>query len=266
MKKKLLTALAAICIGLCYYFDLPFADVFRSIIAESSAAVPTVVDGIEIPLTPKGLSERVLRHTNYTVSFNPDTNIPNWVAWSITSDELIERESRTNNFQPDPALPAHEAVTTEDYTRSGYDRGHMCPAADNRYHWRAMDESFYMTNICPQNHNLNAGVWSSLEQQCRHWANGDTIVHVICGPILYDVLSPRYIGNEHQVRVPDAFFKVVLYGYEQGTPRGIGYIFENKAGKKSLDHYARSIDEVERITGIDFFHLIPDNEEARIER
>ncbi len=264
MKKKLFTALGAICIGLCYYFDLPFADVFRNIMAASSAA--TVVEGIEIPLSPEGVSERMLRRTNYTVSFNPDTNIPNWVAWSITSDELIERESRTDNFQPDPALPPREAVTTADYTRSGYDRGHMCPAADNRYHWRAMDESFYMTNICPQHHNLNAGVWSTLEQQCRSWASGNTIVHVVCGPILYEGRTPRYIGSEHRVRVPDAFFKVVLFGYEQGNPRGIGFIFENKAGKKSLDHYACTINEVERITGIDFFHLIPDSEEEKIEK
>lgn len=222
-------------------------------------------EGVEIPLTPKGMTECVLTKSNYTVSFNSQTNIPNWVAWSITSDELIERESRSNNFQPDPELPAHLAVTTEDYTGSGYDRGHMCPAADNKYHWRAMDESFYMTNMCPQNHNLNAGVWSTLEQQCRRWAVGDTVVHVVCGPILYDNNTPRYIGDKHKVRVPDAFFKVVLKGYEQGVPQGFGFIFENKAGKKALSHYACTINKVEEITGIDFFYRLDDKEEERIE-
>jgi endonuclease G len=234
-------------------------------IFKKKGAVRRSCEGIEIPRTLKDVPERVLEKSNYTVSFNRETNIPNWVAWSIASDELIERESRSNNFQPDPELPVHEAVTTDDYKNSGYDRGHMCPAADNKYHWRAMDESFYMTNICPQNHNLNAGVWSTLEQQCRRWAHGDTVVHVVCGPILYGNQAPRYIGEKHKVRVPDAFFKVVLKGYEQGVPQGGGFIFENKAGKKSLSHYDCTINEVEEITGIDFFYHLADKEEERIE-
>lgn len=265
MKKKLFTAFVTICIALCYYFDLPLADVFRGIIAESSAAVPTVIEGIEIPISAKGTPEQILRKTNYTVSFNAKANIPNWVAWSITADELIERESRSNNFQPDPELPAHLAVTTDDYTGSGYDRGHMCPAADNRYHWRAMDESFYMTNICPQNHNLNAGVWSTLEQQCRRWAETGTTVYIACGPLLKAGAKAQYIGDKHQVRVPEAFFKVVLFGLDTSTPQAYGFIFENKAGKKPLTYYARTVDEIEALTGFDFFAPLDDLTESRLE-
>lgn len=270
-KRNRLLSTLLVLVALGYYIGLSPMDwlsaeaVESAFIFKKKGAVRRSCESIEIPLTPKTVTERVLTKSNYTVSFNSQTNIPNWVAWSITSDELIERESRSNNFQPDPELPTHSAVTTEDYTGSGYDRGHMCPAADNKYHWRAMDESFYMTNICPQNHNLNAGVWSTLEQQCRRWAVGDTVVHVVCGPILYDNHAPRYIGDKHKVRVPDAFFKVVLKGYEQGVPQGGGFIFENKAGKKSLSHYACTINEVEEITGIDFFYHLADKEEERIE-
>ena len=266
MMKKFLSTLVVIFMGLCYFLDLPIAEIISSNLKNTfDTAFYVTTTGIEIPRTQKNVPERVLEKSNYTVSFNRETNLPNWVAWSITSEELIERESRTNNFQPDPELPVHEAVTTDDYKNSGYDRGHMCPAADNKYHWRAMDESFYMTNICPQNHNLNAGVWSTLEQQCRRWAHGDTVVHIVCGPILYDGAKSRYIGTKHLVRVPDAFFKVVLVGYEQGTPQGIGFIFENKAGKKAISHYVCTINEVENITGFDFFPLMEDVVEERVE-
>lgn len=269
-RHRLLSTLLVLAV-LGYYIGLSPMDWLSEESAESAfifkkkGAVRRSCEGIEIPHTLKDVPERVLEKSNYTVSFNRETNLPNWVAWSITSEELIERESRTNNFQPDPELPLHEAVTTDDYKNSGYDRGHMCPAADNKYHWRAMDESFYMTNICPQNHNLNAGVWSTLEQQCRRWAHGDTVVHIVCGPILYDGTQLRYIGTKHQVRVPDAFFKVVLVGYEQGTPQGIGFIFENKAGKRAISHYACTINEVENITGFDFFPLMEDVVEERVE-
>ena len=95
----------------------------------------------------------------YTVSFNPELNIPNWVAWELNSSKLVEKESRAGHFYPDPDIPRGIAVETGDYSNSGYDRGHMCPAADNKWDKQAMRESFYMTNICPQHHNLNRGNW-----------------------------------------------------------------------------------------------------------
>lgn len=94
-------------------------------------------------------------------------NIPNWVAWELNSSKLIERESRAGHFYPDPDIPRGIAVETGDYSNSGYDRGHMCPAADNKWDKQAMRESFYMTNICPQHHNLNRGDWKELEDDCR---------------------------------------------------------------------------------------------------
>lgn len=266
MIKKLLSALVAIVmVGLYYFFDLPIAEIAGGSAEDMPEAEYEVADGIEIPKTPQGVSERILKKTNYTVSFNKKYNVPNWVAWSITAEELVERESRTNDFVPDPELPASSAVTTEDYIGSGYDRGHMCPAADNRYHWRAMDECFYMTNMCPQNHNLNAGTWNTLEQLCRRWAKGSGPVYVVCGPIMYDDAEPRYIGKKHQVRVPDAFFKVVLRGVGQGMPQAIGFIMDNNSDSQPLRSCCRSVDEVEDITGLDFFSQLDDELEDSLE-
>lgn len=263
MKKKVLSVVVVlVCVG--YYFDLPIVEIISRNIGRIAAAYP-VAEGVEIPRTVSGDEGEVLTRMNYTVSFNTKMNIPNWVAWTITAEELIERESRSDNFMPDPALPEHMAVTTDDYTHSGYDRGHMCPAADNRYHWRAMDECFYMTNICPQNRNLNAGVWNTLEQQCRNWAEEGHTVHVVCGPIVSNKKRKNYIGSQHKVCVPDAFFKVVMYGFEEGRPQAVGFVFENKAGKKALEHYACTVDEVEEMTGLDFFYRLDDSVEIPLE-
>ena len=124
---------------------------------------------LEIPINTIERAENIYYRLGYTVSFNPELNIPNWVAWELNSSKLIERESRAGHFYPDPDIPRGIAVETGDYSNSGYDRGHMCPAADNKWDKQAMRESFYMTNICPQHHNLNRGDWKELEDDCRRW-------------------------------------------------------------------------------------------------
>lgn len=220
-------------------------------------------DGVLLPAPLKSTPEKILVRRGYTVSYNLEHNLPNWVAWELTPEKLIERESRTDKFLPDPDLPADKAVTTDDYKRSGWDRGHMCPAADNRWHWRAMQESFFMTNICPQHHNLNRGDWKELEDACRDWAQKEGKIYIVCGPILYRQ-KHQTIGHEHRITVPEAFFKVVLCPGST-PPRAIGFIYKNTAGNHPLDSYVNSVDQVERITGIDFFPALPDEVEDRVE-
>lgn len=214
------------------------------------------------PAPLKNTSEQILHRKGYTVSYNRERKVPNWVAWELTPEKLIERESRTDKFLPDPDLPENEAVTTHDYKGAGMDRGHMCPAGDNRWHWKAMQESFYMTNICPQNHNLNRGDWKELEEDCRKWAQKEGKIYIVCGPVFYKQ-KHRTIGKEHRITVPEAFFKVILS--MKGTPKAIGFIYKNTSGNHPLDAYVNSVDEVERITGIDFFPALPDDIEKKVE-
>ena len=219
---------------------------------------------LERPAALSDRPERILERKSYTTSYNKETRLPNWVAWELTPEKLVERESRKNSkFLPDPDLPQAEAVTTDDYKGSGWDRGHMCPAGDNRWHWRAMTESFYMTNICPQHHNLNRGDWKELEEDCRRWAQAWGSIYIVCGPILYRQ-EHQTIGSEHTVTVPEAFFKVVLCT-QTTPPQAIGFIYKNAAGNNPLDSYVNSVDQVERITGIDFFPALPDDIEAVVE-
>ena len=221
---------------------------------------------LEIPVSRKGQKEIVLKRQNYTLSFNKETNLPNWVAWRLDKKKLKEVVNRKGyRFSPDPDIDAQDAVVTSDYSNSGYDRGHMCPAGDSRWSGQAMKESFYMTNICPQHPNLNGGDWHELENACRKWAESDKL-YIVCGPILYKKALNPPIGKEHKIRVPDAFFKVILTGVEKGKPRAIGFIYKNTAGNRSLDSYVNSIDQVERITGLDFFSALPDKIENEIEK
>lgn len=196
--------------------------------------------------------EQIIHHIGYTVSWNPVFLVPNWVAYELTADELIGSEERTNHFKPDPLVEG-DPVVTRDYSNSGYDRGHMAPAADMRWSAQAMRESFYMTNICPQNHNLNAGDWKALEERIRDMAEQYEHVYVCCGPIISDPYQT--IGQERKIAVPEAFFKVILTE-QDGEYQTEAYVMNNEAGHKKLSTYKRPLQEVEAITGLQFFYAV----------
>lgn len=219
------------------------------------------LDNVEIPAKLTDRTERVIVHKGYTVSYNADWKIPNWVAYELTDVEVAGEEPRGKKFVPDPMVPKYESATTDDYKGSGFDRGHMAPAADMKWHPQAMRESFYLSNICPQNHNLNGGVWKDLEEQVRDLAEQKGRIYVVCGPIVSD--DYQTIGA-NKVVVPSAFFKVLLQE-ENGQIHTIGFVYENVAGRRPMSTYAMTVDEVEERTGIDFFPSLPDEIEKKVE-
>lgn len=218
---------------------------------------------LEIPAFLKDRPEEVIWHKGYTVSFNRKTKLPNWVAWELNKARTEGSYSRSDDFQPDPDIKKGSTAEDTDYRRSGYDRGHMCPAADNKYDQQAMTECFYFSNICPQLHNLNGGDWKELEEQCRKWARKYGCLYIACGPIITSP-SPKTIGT-NKITVPDAFYKVIMRQEGKNEAKAIGYIFRHKKQNKPLDEYAVSVDEVERQTGIDFFSKMPDQVEKKME-
>ena len=219
------------------------------------------LEGIEIPSITEERSDRVITHKGYTVSYNYDWKIPNWVAYELTDMEVQGEVPRYDRFKPDPMVPQGVTATTNDYKYSGYDRGHMAPAADMKWDEQAMKESFYLSNICPQNPNLNGGVWKDLEEQVRDLALQKGKIFVVCGPIVNDTSTT--IG-ENKVVVPHAFYKVLLQEV-QGEIHTIGFIYENASGKKPMSTYARTVDEVEELTNIDFFHSLLNKIENKVE-
>ena len=224
-----------------------------------------VYDDLEMPGELLNKSETILMKSQFTISFNSHTNCPNYVCWHLYKGRTYGNEQRPDDFTPEPAFTPADQVTTHDYSGSGYDRGHMCPAGDNKNSHEAMLESFMMTNVCPQKHDLNEGDWNELEMLCRDWARNYGDIYICCGPI-FDSDNPKTIGKRDRdirIAVPDRFFKVVL---KMGkNPRAIGFIFPNDATRRDLRSYAVSVDRVEHETGIDFFPLLEDDVEKKVE-
>ena len=207
-----------------------------------------------------GVSEQIIKKKSYIASYNKDTKIANWVAWHLTSEHTEGSIGRGNMFHEDEEVPSPKA-TVEDYKGSGWSRGHMCPAGDNKWDAEAMYQSFSLINVCPQNASLNSGLWNSLEIDCRNWAKRFHDIYIICGPVFFQ--QDHEVIGINEIYVPEAFFKVVLC--LNGKPKGLGVIVKNTAGNKKKDIYYNSIDQVERITGMDYFPLLSDDVEDEVE-
>ncbi len=217
---------------------------------------------LEIPKWETTTAQQLVTNLGYTSSYNTSYGIPNWVAYEITRSEATSTEAeRKDKFMPDPKVKGHSA-TNADYKGSGYDKGHMAPAADMKWSQIVMDQSFYFTNICPQAPGLNRGAWKNLEEDIRLWAIRDSALVVICGP-LFTQEPVRYIPQT-QVAIPDAYFKVVCSPYTP-EPRGIAFIFPNAKASKHPREYVTTINSVEQITGMDFLSQLPDETENKIE-
>lgn len=222
----------------------------------------TDMSKLEIPVITNGKQGQILQRTGYTLSYDSKNKTPQWVAWELTKEETKGKEERSTEFFPDPDVTGTQVVTY-DYSHSGYDRGHMAPAGDMKWSKQAMQESFYMSNICPQDHNLNTEDWNDLEMKTREWARRYGKVYIVCGPI-YNGKRNEYIG-EHRIKVPDAFFKVILIN-NNNKQCAMGFLFENEAGKRPLEEYLTPVDEIEKLTGMDFFSALPDELEDHLEK
>ena len=253
MKKKIMFAFALLCV-FC-----------RSIAGCSGdnpepSAAPEHIAGLEKVITAAGLPEQIVGYEGMLVSFNKDAHVPNWVAWELTADEVAGTVPRAKDFLVDNSVEG--CALPKDYSYSGYDRGHMAPAGDMKWSAQAMEDSHYLTNICPQDHSINSGRWSTLEKKCRQWAVRDSAIIIICGPVLTDII-PNTIGRS-QVSVPERFFKIVLAPYAE-PPRAIGFIMPNHPTPDGLESMATSVDNIEQITGFDFFKCLPYDIENEVE-
>jgi endonuclease G, mitochondrial len=198
-----------------------------------------------------GLDHVVLTQPGFTVGYCTLHLQPVWVAYQLTANKVGGPHPRKNNFYTDPSLQGRSAKRS-DYHKSGFDRGHLAPAADMAWSERAMYASFYFTNVSPQMPGFNRGIWKTLEKQVRDWALDYDTVYVVTGPVLREGLST--IDNS-DVSVPQHFYKVILRNLYT-RPEGIAFLIEADA-TGVISSYAITIDSLERFTDIDFFPLIP---------
>ena len=213
--------------------------------------------GIELPKILD--NEQIIYHSYYTLSYNETHEQANWVAYKLTSNQVLGIYSRSDNFRIDPKVKSGSARLS-DYKGSGYDRGHLAPAADMKISKNSMSESFFMSNMSPQHPSFNRGIWKKLEEVVRSWAMKEETIYIATGPMLENDLP--FIGNN--VSIPNYYYKVIL-DYSGSDIKGIGFILPNVKSNKLLSSYALSIDKVEELTGIDFFTNLPDEVEISLE-
>ncbi|SFD92772.1 DNA/RNA non-specific endonuclease [Spirosoma endophyticum] len=213
-----------------------------------------------LPVSKSG--NEIIRHEGYTLSYRDEYKDAEWVAYPLLDYETTgDADRKYEQFKPDPEVAIGTALPS-DYTRSGYDRGHLAPAGDFKFSQRMMKETFFMSNITPQTPDFNRGIWKELEEQVRAWAIRDNGLYVITGAVLKPGLPT--IGKTTEVSVPEKFYKVILYCNKPDI-RMIGFLLDNKGATSSLKQFVVPVDQIEQLTGIDFFPKIPDDLERKLE-
>ena len=225
----------------------------------SQAMTSAEVDGLREVVVPKGVRNEWLSYTGFIVNFNASMHVPNSVSYVLTRDRLDGTVERYGEFEQAPDVEGCPQPTA--YKRSGYQRGHMAPAQDMAWSEESMHASFYMTNVCPQSKRLNEDAWSKLEEKVREWVMRDSVLVVVTGPVLHNNLK-RIDGSE--VAIPEQFYKVIIAPYAKPM-RSIGFIYPNGPCSDALKDYAVTVDEVERVTRLDFFMALPDRVEEAVE-
>jgi endonuclease G len=205
---------------------------------------------------PEWDTAEVIHHSFYSLAYNEEHEQADWIAYELTREQLkVPNVEREREFRRDDDIPTGSAFH-RDYTRSGYTRGHLAPAGDMAFSVKAMEESFFMSNMSPQVEAFNRGIWRELEENIRDWAYADEHLYIVTGPVLRQGVITK-IGDSG-VGVPKYYYKVVL-DIEGRNQKGIGFIIPNERSELPLENYAVTIDSVEQFTGFDFFGDLMDD-------
>ena len=210
---------------------------------------------------PTSTTKSIEKHHYYTLSYVEKYEQAEWVAYQLTDDQIVYTTIKRPYFEQDPMVKTGSA-DWRNFKNSGYTKGHLLPAADRKFSKEAYHETFLTSNISPQMSDFNAGVWNRLEQKTRYWAQKYKKLYVVTGGVLTDDLMT--IGYE-DVAVPNYFYKILL-DYTEPDIKAIAFLVPHKESKKALYEFVVSIDEIESLTGIDFFPALPDDIENRLEK
>lgn len=215
----------------------------------------------EMAKTSNAVTEQLIAHTGFTVSYNEDWLISNWVAYKMNAQRLETIVERQDNYIPDPAVKGHSADNGDYRGIPPYSRGHLAPSRDMRWSVESEQECNYLSNIAPQDADLNSGLWNRIEEYVRNNVKNWGTVYICTGPIV----EPGYttVGANHVV-VPQKFFKVLIR-HNKNHWAAIGFVVNNEACSGNMFNYAVSVDDVEALTGHDFFYNLPDSIESVIE-
>lgn len=271
-KKRLFILLILLVLGYFGFYtgydnsDQIIADIFTefSIATGIPIYIDNAVEGIPsnsinlnkieegYPLIPNTRTQ-IVAYKGFHLSYNERHEQAEWVAYILKKEQVKQNiAGRSNNFRVDEQIHTGTA-TTDDYSGSGYDRGHLAPAGDLNWSQQAMEESFFMSNMTPQKPAFNRGAWKELEEKVRDWAVDNEEVYVVTGPVLSKDIT-GHIGK-NRVSIPKYYYKVVL-DISPPKYKSIAFLMENEELNETLTNYAITVDELEKFTGIDFFHYI----------
>ena len=229
----------------------------REVVVDSAKKPKTSTNEFFLPTSTTG---QVVHHEGYSLSYSEPHEQAEWVAYELKKVHLSNSNFKRPYFEIDKAVKTG-AADWRNYKNSGYDRGHLCPAADRAYEQSAHDETFLTSNISPQQHDFNSGIWNRLEQKVRYWADKYDGVFVVTGGILKGDM--KTIGDEG-VAVPNQFYKVLIDA-NNGTTKMIAFLMPHQDSDRPLYEFVVSVDTIENLTGIDFFPELEDDLEHQLE-
>jgi endonuclease G, mitochondrial len=255
-KRTIYTAVLLACIVGFWLFENFYTPASYSTTSSKEGRQP--LPEVYMPTSTTG---QIVHHSHYSLSYNEPFEQAEWVAYTLKKEHLTNDDRERPYFIEDPWVTTKSA-DWRNYKNSGYDRGHLCPAGDRRFSEQAYNETFYTSNISPQNRHFNAGLWNRLEMQVRSWAKRYGEVYVITGGVLEDGLWE--IGEEG-VDVPKYFYKIVVKRDRKKTSV-IAFLMPNQEMDRPLASFVVPVDEIEQKTGIDFFAGMDDALENLMER
>jgi endonuclease G len=253
-KKRITTAIALVVLLTVYYFQEKNEQ--ETSLISSDVAIKTG----SFSYLPTSTTGKIIDHQGYHLSYSEKHEQAEWVAYSLAAADLVSTDRKRPYFNADPKVITKSAHWRS-YKNSGYDRGHLCPAGDRKRTLEGYNETFLTSNISPQKHAFNAGIWNRLEQKTRYWAKKYKHVYVVTGGVLENSLPT--IGSD-KVAVPKQFYKILL-DYTAPQIKAIAFLLPHKNSNKPLYDFVVSIDALEQKTGIDFFPDLPDNIENLLE-
>ncbi|WP_353778922.1 DNA/RNA non-specific endonuclease [Winogradskyella sp. 3972H.M.0a.05] len=256
-KKSIYSFIAILILVAVYVAKWYFEEVNTPEIKQGETTIGKDINEFFLPTSTTG---QIVHHNNYSLSYAEAHEQAEWVAYELKASHLSSTNHKRPYFEIDRAVKT-KAAHWRNYKNSGYDRGHLCPAGDRRFTKEAHDETFLTSNISPQKHDFNSGVWNRLEQKVRYWARKYDGVFVVTGGILEDGLQS--IGEE-QVTVPKQFYKVLI-DYNKGNPKVLAFLMDHKGSDKPLYEFVVSVDDIEALTKIDFFPQLSDDIEEQLE-
>jgi len=208
---------------------------------------------------PSSTTNSVYKRKQYVFSYSEKHEQSEWVAYFLDSNSFSSRHYERPFFNEDPLVTTHSA-DWRNYKNSGYDKGHLCPAGDRKSSYEDYKSTFYTSNISPQKHDFNSGIWNTLEEKTRYWASKYGGIYVVTGGVLDTDL--KTIGRE-DVAVPKYFYKIL---FTKDGSKMIAFLLPHKVSNRPLYEFVTTVDEIEQKTGIDFFPKLEDAVENRLER